>query len=68
MGQPKHRNGLAYTEHAEAIDTPLAWKKPRRIFVNSMSDVFHDKATFGFVARCFDAMLRANWHTCQILT
>lgn len=68
MGQPKYHNGFTYTEHAETVDTPLAWKKPRRIFVNSMSDMFHEKATFGFVARCFSVMLKANWHTYQVLT
>ena len=68
MGQPKYANGFAYTEHLGAVETPLRWKKPRRIFVNSMSDLFHEKATFGFVARCFDIMMRASWHTYQILT
>ena len=68
MGQPKYQNRFAYTEHMEAIHVPLRWKRPRHIFVNSMSDLFHEKATFGFVARCFDVMLRANWHTYQVLT
>ena len=49
-GQPKYHNGFTYAEHTEAIDTPLVWKKPRRILVNSMPDMFHEKAAFGFVA------------------
>lgn len=68
MGQPKYRNGFAYTEHASAVSIPLSWKKPRRIFVNSMSDMFHENATRSFILRCFEVMLQANWHTYQILT
>ncbi len=68
MGQPKYRNGFAYTEHPDAVNLPKAWKKPRRIFVNSMSDLFHENATRDFVLRCFEVMLQANQHTYQILT
>lgn len=68
MGQKKYRNNFAYTEHESDIDIPLHWRKPRRIFVNSMSDLFHEDADYGFVGRCFHTMLAANWHTYQILT
>ena len=68
MGQPKYRNGFAYTEHPSAVNIPTSWKKPRRIFVNSMSDMFHENATTSFILRCFEVMLDANWHTYQILT
>lgn len=68
MGMPKYSNGFTYTEHESAVNIPLTWKKPRRIFVNSMSDLFHEDATPEFIARCFDVMLRANWHTYQVLT
>lgn len=68
MGQPKYRNGFAYSEHPSAVNLPLGWKKPRRIFVNSMSDLFHEHATPDFVWQCFEVMLKANWHTYQILT
>jgi protein gp37 len=68
MRMPKYSNGFAYTEHESAVNIPLTWKKPRRIFVNSMSDLFHENATHEFTARCFEVMLRANWHTYQILT
>lgn len=68
MGMPKYGNGFTYTEHESAVNIPLTWKKPRRIFVNSMSDLFHETATHQFIARCFEVMLRADWHTYQILT
>lgn len=68
MGMKKYRNNFRYTEHASALDVPLKWIKPRRIFVNSMSDMFHEDATFEFVAKCFGVMLRAYRHTYQILT
>ncbi len=68
MGQPKYRNKFAYTEHPSAVNLPKSWKKPRRIFVNSMSDMFHENATYDFILRCFEVMLDANQHTYQILT
>ena len=52
----------------ERLDLPLRWRKPRRIFVNSMSDLFHTGVPDEFVRRAFDTMLRADWHTYQILT
>lgn len=68
MGQIKYRNGFTYTEHPSTVDIPIRWRKPRRIFVNSMSDMFHENATDDFIVRCFKTMLQANWHTYQILT
>ena len=68
MGQKKYARGFAYVEHEQDIELPLKWKKPRRIFVNSMSDLFHEKSTFEFTMRCFLTMLRAPRHTYQILT
>ena len=68
MGMAKYRAGFKFVEHPQDVDIPLSWKKPRRIFVNSMSDLFHEKSTFRFVARCFATMLEADWHTYQILT
>jgi protein gp37 len=50
------------------LDLPLTWKKPRTIFVNSMSDLFHEKVPLGFIQRVFRTMERASWHTFQILT
>ena len=52
----------------EHLEDPLRWKKPRRIFVNSMSDLFHEKVTDGQILRIFEIMLRCPQHTFQILT
>jgi protein gp37 len=52
----------------EKLDEPLHWKKPRRVFVNSMSDLFHESLPFHAIDDVFDAMLRADQHTYQILT
>ena len=68
MGQHKYRNNFEYTEHKQDLNTPLKWKKPRMIFVNSMSDLFHEKATFDFTSAVFDTMNMANQHVYQILT
>jgi protein gp37 len=51
-----------------ALDAPLGWRKPRRVFVNSMSDLFQDPVPGAFVRRVWDVMERAHWHTFQILT
>ena len=67
-GQAKYRNGFQFTHHESEVDRPLRWKKPRRIFVDSMSDLFHECADLGFLWRCFETMLRADQHTYQILT
>lgn len=50
------------------LQDPLRWKEPRRIFVNSMSDLFHPRVTCDWLARIFDVMARAKQHTYQILT
>lgn len=52
----------------KALAAPLAWKKPQRIFVNSMSDLFQDGADQGFIQRVWRVMRQAHWHTFQILT
>ena len=52
----------------ERLDQPLRWRRPRRIFVNSMSDLFHRDVPWIFVDRVFDVMERADWHTFQVLT
>ena len=52
----------------ERLDVPLSWKKPRTVFVNSMSDLFHEQVPFEFVRSVFRTMGRASWHTFQILT
>jgi protein gp37 len=68
MGQPKYANGFKLTLHAHMLKRPLSWKKPQMIFVNSMSDLFHEDAPLEFIHRVFDAMRRASWHTFQVLT
>lgn len=52
----------------KSLEIPLKWKKPRRIFVNSMSDLFQDKVPPEFIARAWKVMGKANWHNYQILT
>jgi len=52
----------------EKLEEPLRWKGPRRIFVNSMSDLFHEGVPEPFIQRVFEVMERAHWHTFQILT
>jgi len=50
------------------LDQPLRWKTPKRIFVNSMSDVFHAHFTLGMIQRVFAIMAQAHWHQFQVLT
>ncbi len=52
----------------DRLDLPLRWKKPRRIFVNSMSDLFHPDVPGAFIDRVFDTMRQARWHRFQVLT
>lgn len=68
MGLQKYRNEFKFTHHESDVELPLRWKKPKKIFVNSMSDLFHENAKTEFVARCFDTMIRADWHIYQVLT
>lgn len=56
------------TLHPDRLDAPLHWKKPRRVFVNSMSDLFHEAVPFEFVEKVWWVMSRAEQHTFQILT
>lgn len=68
MRNPNYQNGFELTMHRQSLDLPLTWKKPQRIFVNSMSDLFHEKASDEFILKIFDIMNRASWHQYQILT
>lgn len=68
MGQPNYVNGFKLSLHDEALELPLHLKKPQTIFVNSMSDLFHEEVPFGFILRIFEVMRKASWHTFQILT
>lgn len=64
----RYRNGFRVTLHDDELDLPLIWQKPKRIFVNSMSDLFHGSVPDEFIDRVFDVMRRAHWHTFQVLT
>lgn len=68
MGVAKYRNGFKVTVHPKVLEDPLNWKRPQIIFVNSMSDLFHEDIPFEFVQKLFDVMRRADWHLFQILT
>ncbi|NOZ79893.1 MAG: phage Gp37/Gp68 family protein, partial [Acidobacteria bacterium] len=68
MGQPNYARGFELTLHEHMLEAPLHWKKPQMIFVNSMSDLFHENVPEDFVHRVFEIMRRAHWHTFQVLT
>lgn len=68
MGQRNYANGFALTLHPHMLDAPLRWRRPQRIFVNSMSDLFHKDVPDAFIHKVFEIMHTADWHTYQILT
>lgn len=68
MGQPNYAHGFDVAMHQNALELPLRWKKPQKIFVNSMSDLFHKDVPLDFILKVFDVMGRANWHQYQVLT
>lgn len=68
QGMRKYRNGFKVTTHKETLKDPLKWKKPRRVFVNSMSDLFHREVPPKFIMSVFETMNEATRHTFQVLT
>lgn len=68
MGQPNYVNGFDVTLHPHTLDMPLQWKKAQTVFVNSMSDIFHEDVPLSYVKKIFDVMHRAHWHHYQVLT
>ena len=68
MGQPNYLNGFNLTLQPHMLELPLRWKKPQKIFVNSMSDLFHEDVPLEYIERVFDVMNQADWHVFQILT
>lgn len=77
MGQPKYQRdgdprtsgpGFGVAQHNDVLDQPLRWRTPRRVFVNSMSDLFHPRVTDEFIAAVFGVMMAAPRHTFQVLT
>jgi len=67
-GQPNYRNGFSVTLHPQLLELPLKWKRPRTIFVNSMSDLFHRDVSVDFILKIFEIMCRASHHRFQVLT
>lgn len=68
MGQENYRDGFALTLQPHMLELPLRWRKPQTIFVNSMSDLFHERVPYEYIERVFDVMRRASHHRFQVLT
>jgi protein gp37 len=76
MGQPRYQRdggrgsgpGFGVTLHEDLLGKPLGWRKPRRVFVNSMSDLFHEEIPFEFIAAVYGVMAATPRHTFQVLT
>jgi protein gp37 len=68
MGNRRYREGFAVTLHRDLLEVPFRWRQPRRIFVNSMSDLFHADVPEDYLHMVFDVMRRTPQHTYQILT
>jgi len=68
MGQRNYRNGFDVTIHPHMLDLPLKWRNPRKIFVNSMGDMFHRLVPYDFVAKSFSIMTKTSQHQFQLLT
>jgi protein gp37 len=68
MGQKNYRNGFDVTRQPHMLELPLQWKTPKRIFVNSMSDLFHIDVPLSYIKDVFGVMRRAHWHQYQVLT
>ena len=68
MGNGRYSNEFALTLHDDLIDLPLTWRQPKFVFVNSMSDLFHDQIPLSFIQRVFRTMEKADNHVFQILT
>src|SRR4051794_558935 len=69
-GVPGHpyEQGFDVKLWSNRLGLPLTWKTPRRIFVNSMSDLFHDAVPDAYIRDVFAVMEQASWHTFQVLT
>jgi protein gp37 len=68
MRSRNYENGFRLTTHDHMLEVPLQWSKPRRIFVNSMSDLFHQDVPFAFIQKVLETIRKAHWHEFQILT
>jgi protein gp37 len=68
MGHPNYTNGFRVSLHNHVLKAPLAWKRPSIIFVNSMSDLFHEYVPLDFIRKVFNIIKRSPHHRYQILT
>jgi protein gp37 len=68
MGNPRYKNGFGIMLQSDQLDLPLRWGKSRMIFVNSMSDLFHELVPDEYIKKVFGTMVKADWHIFQILT
>jgi protein gp37 len=68
MGSDRYRNGFKVTLHPDLLDVPRGWRQPRVVFVNSMSDLFHDDIPLAYIQRVFETMRDCPHHTFQVLT
>lgn len=68
MGQANYKNGFLLTVQPQMLELPLRWKTPKRVFVNSMSDLFHKDVPADYIKKVFGVMARADWHQFQVLT
>jgi protein gp37 len=68
MGNYNYRNDFEVTLQEQMLRLPFSWKRPHRVFVNSMSDLFHEEVPVEYVAQVFEVMRQAHWHQFQVLT
>jgi protein gp37 len=68
MENKRYKNGFEVTLHEDLLEAPLKWKRSRLVFVNSMSDLFHEKVPLEFIQKAYSVMERCPQHTFQILT
>jgi len=68
MGNVRYKKGFQLNLHEDLLGLPLKWKQPKMIFVNSMSDLFHEEIPLEFISKVLETMKKASWHTFQILT
>ncbi|HEV8083264.1 MAG TPA: phage Gp37/Gp68 family protein [Chitinophagaceae bacterium] len=68
IGIDKYKDGFKVRVHEDALDIPYTWKKPKVVFVNSMSDLFHPEVSFEFIQKVFEVMNNTPQHTYQVLT
>jgi len=68
MGHPNYAEGFTLCLQEHMLELPLRWHRPRMVFVNSMSDLFHRDVPLDYIQRVFEVMRRASWHTFQVLT